>query len=793
MGVADPADGPVRQATAPTGLTEAEVAERVRAGLVNDVDERTSRTLGEIVRANVLTRFNAILAALAVAVFATGRWADAAFAVVLVLNAVIGIGQELRAKRTLDRLALLNAPTARVVRDGEAREVSLAEVVLDDLVELTTGDQVPADGEVVEGSGLEVDESNLTGESDPVPKAPGDRVLSGTIVVAGRGRFQAHEVGADSYARRIAAEVKVFHRAQSEIEQSINALLRYITWVIVVVTPILLWSQFRTSEGDDWRDPVTGTVAALVGMIPEGLVLLTSLAFLLAALALTRRQVLVQELPAVEGLARVDVVCLDKTGTLTVGDIVFDDLEAVGPLDEAELAAGIGDDLPGQRQPEPAGQAVGGVVFAQSPEGLEQFALPRGRDPRAAILRQQLPVTRRRGAHHQFQFAAGLRVFHRVADQVLGDLAQHQRFDRDPAAALRRQHREAHAAGFELQFIALQQPVRGFAQAGRLRGRIARRRVQRAGLAFQVAADVVHGIPRALADHLQVARHAFRPAVRLAQHVAGEQHAAQRVLEVVRDQVHQFLAFARDPFEAVARLFQADVRTHPCQQFLRHERFRHVVHRAGVEAVRATVDTCARLGIEALTLYAFSVENWKRPPFEIEALMTFLKEYLRKELDNIHRENIRFQTIGRTDELDESVQFELCAATRKTAHNTGMTLNVALNYGGRVELVDACRQLLTDCVRDGRDPQTITEAMLEQYLYTADLPDPDLLVRTSGEMRVSNFLLWQIAYSEIYVTNVLWPDFRRPDLFAAVVDYQKRERRYGGLITEPQRAVVNAS
>ncbi len=342
MGVADPADGPARHATAPTGLTEAEVAERVRAGLVNDVDERTSRTLGEIVRANVLTRFNAILAALAVAVFATGRWADAAFAVVLVLNAVIGIGQELRAKRTLDRLALLNAPTARVVRDGEAREVSLAEVVLDDLVELTTGDQVPADGEVVEGSGLEVDESNLTGESDPVPKAPGDRVLSGTIVVAGRGRFQAHEVGADSYARRIAAEVKVFHRAQSEIEQSINALLRYITWVIVVVTPILLWSQFRTSEGDDWRDPVTGTVAALVGMIPEGLVLLTSLAFLLAALALTRRQVLVQELPAVEGLARVDVVCLDKTGTLTVGDIVFDDLEAVGPLDEAELAAGIG-------------------------------------------------------------------------------------------------------------------------------------------------------------------------------------------------------------------------------------------------------------------------------------------------------------------------------------------------------------------------------------------------------------------------------------------------------------------
>jgi undecaprenyl diphosphate synthase len=173
--------------------------------------------------------------------------------------------------------------------------------------------------------------------------------------------------------------------------------------------------------------------------------------------------------------------------------------------------------------------------------------------------------------------------------------------------------------------------------------------------------------------------------------------------------------------------------------------------------------------------------------------MTFLKEYLRKELDAIHRENIRFQTIGRTHELDESVQFELRAATRRTASNTGMVLNVALNYGGRVELVDACRQLLADCLRDDRSPESISETVLEQYLYTADLPDPDLLVRTSGEMRVSNFLLWQIAYAEIYVTNVLWPDFRRPDLFAAVLDYQKRERRYGGLLTEPQRAVVNAS
>ena len=213
-------------------------------------------------------------------------------------------------------------------------------------------------------------------------------------------------------------------------------------------------------------------------------------------------------------------------------------------------------------------------------------------------------------------------------------------------------------------------------------------------------------------------------------------------------------------------------------------------HRAGVEAVRTTVETSARLGIDVLTLYAFSVENWKRPPFEIEALMTFLKEYLRKELEHIHRNNIRFETIGRVNELDESVQFELRSAIRKTANNTGMVLNVALNYGGRVELVDACRKLLDKCLAEGRAPETITEAEITRHLYTANLPDPDLLIRTSGELRLSNFLLWQIAYSEIYVTDVLWPDFRRPDLFAAIIDFQKRERRYGGLVDSTRRAVA---
>ena len=212
-------------------------------------------------------------------------------------------------------------------------------------------------------------------------------------------------------------------------------------------------------------------------------------------------------------------------------------------------------------------------------------------------------------------------------------------------------------------------------------------------------------------------------------------------------------------------------------------------HRAGVEAVRSAVDTGARLGLEVLTLYAFSVENWKRPAYEIEALMTFLKEYLRKEIEQLDRNNICFQTIGRTHDLDESVQVELRSAIEQTKNNTGMILNVALNYGGRVEIIDAVRKL----VAAGKQAEEITEAAISQQLYTKDLPDPDLMIRTSGEMRISNFLLWQLAYSEIYITDVLWPDFRRPHFFEAIIDYQKRERRYGGLVESAQKLSVKAS
>jgi len=213
---------------------------------------------------------------------------------------------------------------------------------------------------------------------------------------------------------------------------------------------------------------------------------------------------------------------------------------------------------------------------------------------------------------------------------------------------------------------------------------------------------------------------------------------------------------------------------------LRHKR-RVEGHRAGIASVRDVVETSARLGLQVLTLYAFSVENWKRPKSEVSTLMGLLKHYLRMELDTLLTNNIRFQVIGRMDELPRDVQRELSRGMEKTRERTGLLFNIALNYGGRAEITDAVRRLLGDILANGRDPGVIDEGRLSSYLYTAGQPDPDLLIRTSGEMRISNFLLWQIAYAEIWVTDVLWPDFRRRHLLQAVADYQKRERRYGGI------------
>ena len=213
-------------------------------------------------------------------------------------------------------------------------------------------------------------------------------------------------------------------------------------------------------------------------------------------------------------------------------------------------------------------------------------------------------------------------------------------------------------------------------------------------------------------------------------------------------------------------------------------------HRSGVESARTIIETCARLNIPALTLYALSMENWRRPKAEIDFLMRLLRQYLRKELPVIHRNNIRLQIIGRTEQLPEEVQADVAKGVALTAHNSGMVLTVALNYGGRAELVDAFNAILDRLRKKASNGNgalanfRVDEETIAENLYTAGLPDPDLLIRTSGELRISNFLLWQIAYAEIYVTETLWPDFRRAELYTALADYQKRERRYGGLAAE---------
>lgn len=202
-------------------------------------------------------------------------------------------------------------------------------------------------------------------------------------------------------------------------------------------------------------------------------------------------------------------------------------------------------------------------------------------------------------------------------------------------------------------------------------------------------------------------------------------------------------------------------------------------HKAGAESVRAIVDTGARLGLKAVTLYAFSTENWKRPKDEVSGLMQMLKRFLKSELKEVHRNNIRFQAIGNLAGFSEDIQKELRAATEKTAGNTGMILSIAINYGGRAEILQAAKRAAQDLIDRGDSVDSMIDEDIERYLYTYGLPDVDLMVRTSGEFRISNFLLWQLAYSEIYVTPVLFPDFRRPEIFEAIIDYQKRERRFG--------------
>lgn len=303
----------------PHGLTSTEVEQRRLDGHVNTIDSHTSRSLVHIFRANVFTRFNAILGALFLVVLAVGSVADGLFGLVLVANTLLGTGQEWKAKRTLDKIRLLHAPTSRVVRDGTTAEIPISEIVLDDVLSLRAGDQIPVDGRVLISHNLEINEANLTGEADSVHRESGENVLSGTFVTAGDGHIVATAVGKHSYAQRLTHQARFFSPASSEIYTSINRLLSWTVWSIIALTPIQVWTQLRVEDAESWRDAIVRSVAGLVGIIPEGLVVLTTLTFLTAAVQLTRQQVLVQQLPAVETLARVNVLCIDKTGTLTTG------------------------------------------------------------------------------------------------------------------------------------------------------------------------------------------------------------------------------------------------------------------------------------------------------------------------------------------------------------------------------------------------------------------------------------------------------------------------------------------
>ncbi|WP_455956265.1 cation-translocating P-type ATPase [Actinomyces sp.] len=313
------------------GLSAAEVAERVARGAVNRVKDRTSRSVASIVRENVLTLFNAIIVGASVIVLLFGDLRDGIFGGVMIINAVIGIVSELRAKRTLDSLAIVDAPQASVLRDGALSVIPARDVVLDDVIELALGDQVSVDGTVLASAGLEIDESLLTGESRPVKKKEGDQLLAGTSVVAGSGRMVATAVGERVYAQGLSEQARAFTRTVSEIQVSINRVLQVVSVMLLPVVALTFYSQNRIAggSGGDWREALVLSVASVIGMIPQGLVLLTSMNFAIGSATLARRGVLVQELPAVEVLARVDCLCLDKTGTLTTGGIRVREVDVV--------------------------------------------------------------------------------------------------------------------------------------------------------------------------------------------------------------------------------------------------------------------------------------------------------------------------------------------------------------------------------------------------------------------------------------------------------------------------------
>ena len=361
---------PVRTLPAPSdGLTAAEVAERVAAGQVNDVPVRSSRSVGEIVRANLFTRINAIIGVLFVLVLSVGPIQDALFGGVIIANTLIGMIQELRAKKTLDRLAVIGEARPRVRRGGVSVEMAPSEIVLDDVIELGQGDKVVVDGELVEAESLEIDESLLTGEADPVDKRSGGQVMSGSFVVAGGGAFRATKVGREAYAAQLAEEASRFTLVNSELRNGINKILKFVTYAIIPTGIALIISQLVVND-DDLSEAIRRMVAGLVPMVPEGLVLLTSMAFAVGVIRLGRQQCLVQELPAIEGLARVSVVCLDKTGTLTEGTMDVSEVREIAdgvPVGDVLGALGAAEE-----RPNPSLQAI--VDAHPAPHGWTRTA-----------------------------------------------------------------------------------------------------------------------------------------------------------------------------------------------------------------------------------------------------------------------------------------------------------------------------------------------------------------------------------------------------------------------------------
>ena len=347
------------------GLSDSEVAARVAEGKTNDVPSRASRSVNEIVRANVFTRINAILGVLFLIVLATGSLINGLFGLLIVANSAIGIIQELRAKQTLDSLAIVGQAKPTVRRQSGTAELPPNKVVLDDVIELGPGDQIVVDGELLEASAFEVDESLLTGEADPIAKAVGDQVMSGSFVVAGSGAYRATKVGREAYAARLAAEASKFTLVKSELRSGINKILQFITYLLWPTGLLVIYTQlFLTDVG--WRESVLRMVGALVPMVPEGLVLMTSIAFAVGVVRLGRRQCLVQELPAIEGLARVDLVCADKTGTLTENGMRLSEARSLAEVSDSQvgtvLAALAADDA----RPNASMQAIG-EAYPQAP------------------------------------------------------------------------------------------------------------------------------------------------------------------------------------------------------------------------------------------------------------------------------------------------------------------------------------------------------------------------------------------------------------------------------------------